>query len=52
MGDRDRLVFGVERRARRIRNARVAIVAGGGHIALQDSSNRVNEEVLRFLAGA
>jgi pimeloyl-ACP methyl ester carboxylesterase len=51
-GGRDRIVYGIEKRARRIPNAQVVVVPDGGHLVVQDCSSRVNQEILRFLAGS
>jgi pimeloyl-ACP methyl ester carboxylesterase len=49
-GDHDRLVFGMVHRARAIPGARIEVVPGGGHVVVQDSSDQVSAEILRYLA--
>jgi pimeloyl-ACP methyl ester carboxylesterase len=51
VGDRDRLIRGSAARAPLIPAARIVNVADGGHIVLQECSDRTNEEITRFLAG-
>jgi pimeloyl-ACP methyl ester carboxylesterase len=49
-GGRDRLVRGGARRAQRIPSARIVNIPDGGHIVLQECSDRTNDEITRFLA--
>jgi pimeloyl-ACP methyl ester carboxylesterase len=51
-GTRDRIVFGLEKRARLLPKGRLVVVPGGGHVIVQDSSSRVSDEIIRFVAGA
>lgn len=48
-GGRDRLVRGTARRAAHIPTARIVNIPEGGHIVLQECSDRTNEEITRFL---
>ena len=48
-GGRDRLVRGTARRAAHIPSARIVNIPEGGHIVLQECSDRTNEEITRFL---
>lgn len=48
-GTRDRIVFGALQRARLIPTARIVSIRKAGHIVLQESSERVNAELIDFL---
>lgn len=47
---RDRMVRGAAKRARHIPSARIVNIPDGGHIVLQECSDRTNEEITRFLS--
>jgi pimeloyl-ACP methyl ester carboxylesterase len=49
LGGRDRLVRGGEGRAALMPTARIVKIREGGHIVLQECSDRTNEEITRFL---
>jgi pimeloyl-ACP methyl ester carboxylesterase len=49
MGGRDRLVRGGAGRAKHIPSARIVNIPEGGHIVMQECSDRTNEEITRFL---
>jgi pimeloyl-ACP methyl ester carboxylesterase len=48
-GTRDRIVFGALQRAQLIPMARIVSIRKAGHIVLQESSERVNAELIDFL---
>lgn len=50
LGGRDRLVRGGEDHAGHLPTARIVKIAEGGHIVLQECSDRTNDEITRFLA--
>lgn len=51
-GGKDRMVRGGDARARLIPSARVVLIRDCGHIAMQECSDRVNAELLRFLSAS
>lgn len=50
-GGRDRVVVNTAKRAGLIPTARIVKVREGGHLVLQESAARTNDEILRFLRG-
>lgn len=48
-GGRDRMVRGVGKHAKHIPSARIVNIPDGGHIVMQECSDRTNEEITRFL---